>query len=163
MAETNSECIFCSISSGNTESYKIGENSEALAVLELNPISKGHILIIPKAHREMGEKITEEVAKLIAMVSGKISENLKPKDIMAAKASLFNHDVINLVPIYKNEDINSERHPAKKTDLEELQKILTEENQEIKKPENKKEPVKEQKKKSERITSKNTWLPKRIP
>ncbi|PIO07144.1 hypothetical protein COU59_03745 [Candidatus Pacearchaeota archaeon CG10_big_fil_rev_8_21_14_0_10_34_12] len=163
MAETNPECIFCLIASGNTASYKIAEDSKALAVLELNPISKGHILIIPKGHGEIGEKIPEEIAKLIALISKNISDKLKPKDIMAAKASLFGHDVINLVPIYKDEDINSERHPAKKTDLEKLQKILTEENQEIKKPEKKKESIKEVKKKSERITLKNTWLPRRIP
>ena len=44
----NSQCIFCSIIFGDIPSYKVDENSEAIAVLEINPISKGHSLIIPK-------------------------------------------------------------------------------------------------------------------
>ena len=44
------ECVFCSIISEDINSYKIAENSKAIAVLEINPASKGHSLIIPKEH-----------------------------------------------------------------------------------------------------------------
>jgi len=43
-------CIFCSIAEGKIESYRVGENNDAVAVLEINPISKGHTIIIPKEH-----------------------------------------------------------------------------------------------------------------
>ena len=35
------ECIFCSIVGGKTPSFRIGENEENIAILELNPLSKG--------------------------------------------------------------------------------------------------------------------------
>ena len=38
------ECIFCLISEGKIESHKIYEDSEILAVLDINPISNGHAL-----------------------------------------------------------------------------------------------------------------------
>jgi hypothetical protein len=46
----NNQCIFCSIISGDVPNYKIDENSEAISILEINPVSKGHCLIIPKRH-----------------------------------------------------------------------------------------------------------------
>ncbi len=40
--------IFRMIINGDVPSTKTGENAKALAVLDINPISKGHILIIPR-------------------------------------------------------------------------------------------------------------------
>ncbi len=45
-------CIFCSIVSGEIPSYKLYEDEETLAFLEINPSSPGHALIIPKKHVE---------------------------------------------------------------------------------------------------------------
>ena len=46
------QCIFCSITSGKTPAFRIGENEENIAILELNPLSKGHALIGPKDHSD---------------------------------------------------------------------------------------------------------------
>ena len=51
------KCIFCSIVFGDSPSIKIGENEKAIAILEINPISEGHTLIIPKNHISSKEKI----------------------------------------------------------------------------------------------------------
>lgn len=56
-SQEEGKCIFCSIISGEVPSYKIGENEKAIAVLEINPISEAHALIIPKEHKgEVDEK-----------------------------------------------------------------------------------------------------------
>ncbi|MDP3992083.1 MAG: hypothetical protein Q8P79_01075, partial [Nanoarchaeota archaeon] len=44
------QCVFCSIVFGDIKAYNIAENSKAIAVLEINPISRGHTIIIPKEH-----------------------------------------------------------------------------------------------------------------
>ena len=49
-------CVFCSIVSGDIPSHKIDENISAIAVLEINPVSKGHALIIPKEHSASHKK-----------------------------------------------------------------------------------------------------------
>lgn len=44
------ECIFCKIVDGKMPSYKIYEDDSILAFLDINPVSAGHTLIIPKKH-----------------------------------------------------------------------------------------------------------------
>ena len=43
-------CIFCKIIAGVIPSYKIYEDEEILAFLDVNPVNPGHTLIIPKEH-----------------------------------------------------------------------------------------------------------------
>jgi len=57
-----SKCIFCGIVNGKSTSIKIDENEQAIAVLDINPISKGHTLVIPKNHdEEPGKEVQEFV------------------------------------------------------------------------------------------------------
>ena len=44
------DCIFCKIISGDIPSYKVYENDNVMAFLDINPTSPGHTLIIPKKH-----------------------------------------------------------------------------------------------------------------
>ena len=43
-------CIFCKIGKGEISSYKVYEDKKVLAFLDLKPHSKGHTVVIPKAH-----------------------------------------------------------------------------------------------------------------
>lgn len=42
-------CIFCKIVSGDIPSHKVYETGDALALLDINPVAKGHVLVIPKS------------------------------------------------------------------------------------------------------------------
>jgi len=53
---TNASCIFCKIVKGDIPSFKLYESSTVLAFLDINPLSKGHALVIPKYH---GEKLVD--------------------------------------------------------------------------------------------------------
>ena len=44
------DCIFCKIVDGNIPSYKLYEDNEILVFLDINPVSPGHALVIPKKH-----------------------------------------------------------------------------------------------------------------
>ena len=44
------DCIFCAIAAGEIPSFKVYEDDLVLAYLDINPFSKGHTLVIPKAH-----------------------------------------------------------------------------------------------------------------
>jgi histidine triad (HIT) family protein len=157
----NQSCIFCSISLGNIPSHKIDENSQALAVLEINPISKGHVIIIPKEHSESIKETTQGISDLIKSVKEKIEKNLKPKKVEIAYSQMFNHAIINLLPIYENETLNSPRKSAEKSELEELQKILSEDLSDGKPKKVKKEIVR--KPRTKKVKEKNLWLPRRVP
>ena len=147
------KCIFCSIVSEKIQSYKISENESAIAVLEINPVSRGHTLIIPKVHIQEISKETQDFAKEISI---KLKEKLNAKSIQTEDSEMFGHKIVNIIPIYDNKTLEEKRQKAPKKVLEELQKEL-----EIKEPEKQEEVVQE--KKPEIISDKNTWLPKRIP
>ena len=144
----NQQCIFCSIVSGDVQSSKLGEDQNNLAILELNPISSGHTLIIPKEHSQKSSNKTKEFTEKISKL---LKEKLKPKNILIAPSSLFGHEIINLIPVYKDETIESERHKATSDELESVFKKILEEP---------KKPIK--KSKPKKIKEK-LWLPKRIP
>lgn len=148
------KCIFCSIASGETQSYKIEENENAVAVLELNPISHGHSLIIPKEHLASEKEIPEEVLNFAKEIASKIKTKLSPKEISISSTNLFGHQIINILPIYTDENQNSPRKKAQPEELEQLQQKLTE--QETAK-------IEEEPEEKEEITEENTWLPNRIP
>ncbi len=43
-------CIFCQIIAGEIPSHKVYEDKDFLAFLDINPLSPGHTLVIPKTH-----------------------------------------------------------------------------------------------------------------
>lgn len=44
------DCIFCKIINGDIPCYKVYEDDVVLVFLDINPVSNGHMLIIPKKH-----------------------------------------------------------------------------------------------------------------
>ncbi|RLG14533.1 hypothetical protein DRN69_04110 [Candidatus Pacearchaeota archaeon] len=146
----NTQCVFCSIISGDIGSYQIDKNESAIAVLEINPISRGHVLIIPKKHMLFDKKVPLDISSLAKKISKKIKTKLKPKEIKILPSNLFGHGIVNLLPIYKNETLDSERRKASPDELEELQRLFKEKKTIIKKPKTKK-------------INEKLWLPKRIP
>jgi diadenosine tetraphosphate (Ap4A) HIT family hydrolase len=144
------KCIFCSILAQEISYYKINENSHAIAILEINPVSKGHVIIIPKEH---SDKIPEKANELSEEVSKKIMSELKPKTIRTTQANLFGHEILNIIPVYKNETEDSKRYKAEEKELLELQSKL----------EKKPEPKKIEKQKTEQLDASKMRLPRRIP
>ena len=63
------DCIFCKIVSGIIPSYKVYEDEDTLAFLDIAPVNYGHTLVIPKKHYKNFEEIPEEeLCKLMKTV-----------------------------------------------------------------------------------------------
>jgi len=149
-----SQCIFCSIVDGSIQSYKVDENKKAIAILEINPISKGHTIIVPKEHISDTKKLSKDILSFAGKVAKKIKTKLKSKEIEISPQKIFEHAIINVLPVYKDETMNSERHQTKPEELLELQNLF----------EKKSKPKIIKKQQTERIKeSEKLWLPKRIP
>lgn len=71
------DCIFCKIVKGDIPSYKIYEDDTVLAFADINPITNGHTLIIPKAHAENIWQISETDLGAIHTASKKVAEAIK--------------------------------------------------------------------------------------
>ena len=117
-----SDCIFCSIVSGDVPSHKIFDNEKAVAILEINPVSKGHALILPKEH---STDLPPEAHTLAQEAAKKISELLKPKKVELAESEMFGHKIINVIPIYEKENIHSKREKADEGSLNDLKEKLS--------------------------------------
>jgi len=47
---TDPDCIFCKIVAGEVPCFRLFEDAETLAFMDINPVHDGHCLVIPKAH-----------------------------------------------------------------------------------------------------------------
>ncbi|MBT3278853.1 MAG: HIT family protein [Phycisphaerales bacterium] len=50
--KTDSDCLFCKIVAGEIPCCTILETDDALAFMDIGPIARGHVLLIPKTHAE---------------------------------------------------------------------------------------------------------------
>lgn len=55
------ECVFCKIANGSIPAMKVYEDELIMAFMDANPVSAGHVLIIPKEHTLDFETISLEV------------------------------------------------------------------------------------------------------
>lgn len=134
-------------------SYEIDENKYCLAVLEINPISKGHIIIIPKKAISESSKIPQPVFSLAKKISRKIKTKFKPKEVSISSLNSLGEIIINVLPIYGEENINSQRKQASEEELKDLKKKLE-----------KKQRAKTIKQaRIKKIEEPKIWFPKRIP
>jgi histidine triad (HIT) family protein len=147
------ESPFRLIVEGKIHAYQIDENKEGIAVLEINPVSKAHIIIIPKKAVKESTKIPKSILSLAKSISKRIKTRFKPKEVLISSNNTLDEIIVNLLPVYSNESLSSPRKQASKEELEELKNILE------KKPAAKKE----RKPRIKKIEESKIWFPRRIP
>jgi len=119
-------CIFCKIVKGELPCYKIWENEKFLAFLDINPVSLGHTILVPKKHIDyifdLKEPLYSEIFKIAKKLSKAIQQAVGSKKIGLAIEGIFIHHAhIHLIPVNKGNDLNPTK--AKKGDPRELLKI----------------------------------------
>ena len=67
------DCIFCKIVAGQIPCNKVYEDESVIAFLDINPVSEGHTLVVPKEHFEKFDVCSAEVIVAIGPVISKIS------------------------------------------------------------------------------------------
>ena len=71
------DCIFCAIAAGEIPCFKIYEDDETLAYLDINPFSEGHALVIPKRHAADISEIGEDALAALVLRVKKVATHLK--------------------------------------------------------------------------------------
>ena len=157
------DCIFCLLSNKLVPSLGIYEDKNYLACLEINPLNRGHTLLIPKKHTLKTKSLKQTAFSLADKIGKHLIKQLDAQNFQISSSDELKHAVINIIPVYKNQDLkNLKKVPAKK---EELQK-LAEKIGKIEKPEKKKSKkakVKAPKLETENIREALIRLPRRIP
>ena len=102
------DCIFCKIINGKIPCDKVYENLDILAFLDINPVNKGHLLIIPKKHYQWMYDVPDEVLSKVFVKSKYLMKSLKESmkaDYVALSVVGVDipHFHVHLVPRYKND------------------------------------------------------------
>lgn len=130
-----SECIFCKIVKGEIPSYKVWEDDNVLAFLDVNPSTKGHTLIIPKKHHENIFDMSEEEMANMGVGAKKVADLLK-KNLKCDGINLVNsngtvaqqeimHYHMHVIPRYEDEDYEIKfENESKGEDLEKTAKEI---------------------------------------
>jgi histidine triad (HIT) family protein len=146
-SEKKSNCIYCMIGKKQIETLILYEDEDYLSVLEINPISEGHAILVPKEHISEVKSLKPKAFTIADKIGKHIIKKLKADDLKIESSDSLKHAIINIVPIYKGKELAKERKPADKKQLQEL--ALKIGKIEIKKAKAKEEKPEEPTKKSE--------------
>lgn len=116
--------IFSKIISGELPCYKVKENEEFLAFLDIQPLKKGHVLVIPKIDVDYIFDLEDELLSSMILFSRDVAENIKRavpcrKIGMAVVGLEVPHAHIHLIPINSVDDMNFS-NPKMSLDVAEL-------------------------------------------
>ncbi|KAI5793869.1 HIT-like domain-containing protein [Peziza echinospora] len=125
-------CIFCKIIKGEIPSFKLFESENVFAFLDIQPLSKGHALVIPKFHGAKLHEIPDEqlaellpVAKKIALAVGATDYNVLQNNGRIAHQEV-DHVHLHMIPKPNAEEGLTVGWPAKSADMEKLKAYFAE-------------------------------------
>ncbi|MFH0993274.1 MAG: HIT family protein [bacterium] len=131
------DCVFCRILNGEIPSYKLFENDDVLAILDISQATKGHTLIIAKKHYKNLYDIDAALAGNVFSVVPKIANAIKKAFNPIGMNVIINtekplqtvfHFHIHLIPRYPYDGvdidfINNQGNTPTETYLQTLAKI----------------------------------------
>lgn len=122
-SNTKEKTIYRMIIDKEVKSVNVADNKKALAVLEINPASPGHTIVIPKTACKDAKSLPTQTFALAKKISQKLISKLKAKSTIIQTENKFGETIINIVPSYKEDEIIDLNSQRKRSSLEELEKI----------------------------------------
>jgi histidine triad (HIT) family protein len=123
--------IFSKIIKGEIPCHKIAENDKYFAFLDIAPLAKGHVLVVPKRKVDKYFDLTAEEISGINIFAKRIAQAIEKaipcKRVGVAIIGLeVPHAHVHLIPLNSVEDINFEREKLKleKEELEEIAGLI---------------------------------------
>jgi histidine triad (HIT) family protein len=121
-------CVFCNIIKGEIPCKKIYEDNDFFCFMDIKPISKGHVLVVPKKHCEnildfpteaskRLVEITKKLATIVVKAVGADGFNVGMNNGKAAGQAVF-HAHLHIIPRFDNDGLSS--WPGKDVTEEEL-------------------------------------------
>jgi histidine triad (HIT) family protein len=116
------DCLFCKIVAGEIPATVVAEAERAIAFMDINPATRGHALVIPRAHaRDIHELAVEDLAAVAAMAQevagravrrlGADGVNLLNSNGAAAWQTVF-HFHMHVIPRYAGDPLRLPWSPS---------------------------------------------------
>lgn len=102
--------IFSRIIAGEIPCYKVAEDEKNFAFLDINPVNKGHVLVVPKVENDYLFNLSEEDYTSLTLFARKIAKAMEKaiecKRVGVAVIGLeVPHAHIHLIPIIEEKDM----------------------------------------------------------
>ncbi|WP_020384737.1 HIT family protein [Kribbella catacumbae] len=115
-------CLFCGIVAGTIPSQQVAENDRAIAFMDINPATRGHLLVVPRAHAtDLRESAPEDLIGATLLAQSLVSRVIDRLDADGANLlscigadawqSVF-HTHLHVVPRYKDDPLRLPWHPT---------------------------------------------------
>lgn len=132
------ECIFCALVAGDATSWPVYEDEHCYAFLDVNPLTRGHTLVIPRRHAPDLLALTEDEAQQVMRATRRVALllearlspaglNLIQANRAAAMQTVF-HMHMHVVPRYEGDGLlqagGLRPSVAESVDLAEVQAVL---------------------------------------
>ena len=109
------DCIFCKIVAGELPGQIVEEDERTIAFMDISPATRGHLLVIPRAHaRNLLEVSPEDLGATMATaqrMAQRVSERLEPAGVnlinacgAAAWQTVF-HFHVHVIPRYEDDPL----------------------------------------------------------
>ena len=115
-------CVFCRIIAGEEMVSLIHEDDRSLAFLDINPVSRGHALVVSREHHSQIWRVPEELLMHCLAVSRRIAEGIKRAtgtesvNVFCADGPDGGQDVphfhLHLIPVAKGEEFPLQLPPS---------------------------------------------------
>lgn len=112
--------IFSRIIAGEIPCYKVGEDENYFAFLDINPLAVGHTLVVPKAEVDYFYDLDDETLAGMIKFAKKIAHNIKEQTGCKKVATIVlglevAHAHIHLIPMNSENDVDFRREKLKLT------------------------------------------------
>ncbi len=103
--------IFSRIAAGEIPSYKVAEDKDHFAFLDINPVHPGHVLVIPRKETDYIFDLSDEEYSALMLFAKRVAKAIR-KSIPCKKVGVtvigldVNHVHVHLVPMETGADMN---------------------------------------------------------
>ena len=110
--------IFSKIIAGEIPSYKVAEDENYYAFLDINPLAKGHTLIVPKKEVDYYYDLDDETLAGMSVFAKKVAHKIKVQTGCKKVATVVlglevPHAHIHLIPMNSENDVDFRREKLK--------------------------------------------------
>ena len=110
--------IFTRIVRGEIRSYKVAEDERFFAFLDINPLTKGHTLVVPKQETDylfdLDDRTLADMIVFAKRIARKLKEKIECKRVAVVVLGLeVPHAHIHLIPIQDEKDVDFHKEKLK--------------------------------------------------
>ena len=123
------DCIFCKIIDGDIPSRTVFEDEQIKIIMNINPATNGHLLVIPKEHmtdiKDTSEEIIMHSIRVIRdQIFPLLKERLNCEGLTLAQNNELGQEIkhyhIHLIPRYQNDNADFQYNKDQISDLDEI-------------------------------------------